>query len=153
LNAVDPLTAALKLLSGRDHSTWELAAKLRRKGFTEADIAATLDRCRELGYLDDRRVARNRARNLMSSGRAVGARLLLELKKAGIDETRADQAVADAEAEIDRDQLLKNLLKKRFNGFVYDEADDRQRRRVVHYFLRRGFALNRILALCRAREF
>lgn len=149
MSATDPWNAALALLASRDRSEEELAARLRRKGFTEKDIAATLERCREYGYLDDARFARRRALGLVGSGRAVGGRLRAELRQQGINEALARQAAEEAENAIDRDQLLAELLERRFPGFSYAEADDRRRRRVIHYFLRRGFAFERILAHCK----
>ena len=149
MSATSPWNAALALLARRDRSEGELAARLRRKGFTEEEIAATLERCREYGYLDDARFARQRARSLVSNGRAVGGRLRAELKQQGIDEELARQAAEEVENDIDPDQLLAGLLERRFPSFSYAEADDRRRRRVIHYFLRRGFSFERILAHCK----
>ncbi|WP_432823341.1 regulatory protein RecX [Trichloromonas sp.] len=147
MTADSPLAAALRLLTLRDRSEQDLAGRLRRKGHDEAAIAATLQRCREFGYLDDSRFARQRAKGLLASGRAVGSRLLTELKQQGIDEQTAREAAAEASAEIDPDQLLTELLQKRFADFRYAEADERQRRRVIQYFMRRGFSLSRVLAI------
>lgn len=149
MSATSPWSAALALLARRDRSADELATRLRRKGFTEKDIAATLERCREYGYLDDARFARQRARSLVGNGRAVGGRLRAELKQQGINEELARQAAEEAENDIDPDRLLAELLERRFPGFSYAEADDRRRRRVIHFFLRRGFAFERILAHCK----
>ncbi len=146
MTADNPLAAALRLLALRDRSEQDLSARLRRKGHDEVAIAATLQRCREFGYLDDHRFARQRAKGLLARGRAVGSRLLADLKQQGIDEQTAQEAVAEATAEVDQDQLLTDLLQKRFTDFRYTEADERQRRRVLHYFMRRGFALSRVLA-------
>lgn len=149
MSATSPWNAALALLARRDRSEGELTERLRRKGFTVKEIAATLERCREYGYLDDARFAGRRARSLVGSGRAVGGRLRAELRRQGINEALVRQAAEEAENDIDRDQLLVELLERRFPGFSYAEADDRRRRRVIHYFLRRGFALERILAHCK----
>lgn len=147
MTAANPLAAALRILTLRDHSEQDLEDRLRRKGFSAQDIAATLARCKELGYLDDRRFARQRAQSLLESGRAVGHRLVAELKQQGIDAELAQRAASSAETECDPDQVFNDLRQRRFAGFCYAEADERQRRRVIQYFLRRGFSLSRILAL------
>lgn len=147
MTADSPLAAALRLIAFRDRSEQDLAGRLRRKGYDETAICTTLQRCRELGYLDDIRFARQRAKILMSSGRAVGSRLLAELKQQGLDEQTARTAIAEVDDEIDQEQLLADTLQRRFADFCYAEADDRQRRRVIQYFLRRGFTLTRILTL------
>ena len=146
LNASDPLPAALRLLAVRDRSEEELRRRLTRRGFAAGPIEVALGRCRELGYLDDVRFARERARALLAGGRAVGPRVLADLQAHGIDETAAREALAAAEAEIDPEKLLAELAARRFAGFDYRNADERQRRRVIHYFLRRGFSLSRVLS-------
>jgi regulatory protein len=147
----DPFAAALRLLTARDRSERELAERLRRKGFDESTCLETVARCRELGYVDDARFARSRARQLMESGRAVGKRLLLDLQQHGIAEALAGETRAELEQKRDQDAVLTELLQRRFSGFDYDQADDRERRRVIQFFLRRGFDLAVVLDRIRGR--
>ena len=70
----NPWSAALRLLTRRDYSQSDLRQRLRDKGFEQDLIEAALQRCLELGYLDDQRYALNRATSLMRQGRAVGRR-------------------------------------------------------------------------------
>jgi regulatory protein len=145
LSACNALSAAFRLLALRDRSEKDLSVRLQRKGFGAEEISATLERCRELGYVDDERFARQRAKILLAEGRAVGYRLLAELKQQGIAEELARRALAEAEQEIDLDQVLEALLRRRFDDFCFAAADDRQRRRVINYFQRRGFSPARVL--------
>ena len=146
MSGSDPFALALRLLTRREHSRSELAAKLRGKGFTEAAVSATLDRCLELGYLDDSRFALSRARSLLESGRAVVPRLARDLQRFGIDPATAAAAIAEAQEGRSEGELLAAQIARRFPAFVWTEADDRQRRRVVHFFLRRGYPLALVLA-------
>lgn len=143
----DPFAAALRLLTQREHSVRELADRLQRKGFDESACFAAIARCRELGYVDDARFARSRARLLLQSGRAVGRRLLLDLQQHGIPEEQAREVIAEMEGEFPRETVLQALLERRFPHFDYQAANDRDRRRIVNYFLRRGFALAEVLDL------
>lgn len=146
-SASDALAAALRLLSARDRSEAELAGRLRRRGHGEEEIARALERCRELGYLDDSRFARERARRLMAAGRGVGPRILADLAAHGVEGEEARAACEEAAAEISAESVLRDLLGRRFPGFRFVEADDRERRRVVNYFLRRGFPLPLVLSI------
>lgn len=146
-SASDALSAALRLLSVRDRSEAELAGRLRRRGHEEEEIAAALVRCRELGYLDDARFARERARRLMAAGKAVGPRVLADLAAHGVAAGEARAACLEAAAEIPPESVLRDLLQRRFVGFHFPEADDRERRRVVNYLLRRGFPLPLVLSI------
>ncbi len=143
---------ALRLLTIRDRSEAELAERLRRKGFAEAAVAEALQRCRELGYLDNRRYAAERARFLLRSGRAVGPRILADLKSRGIAEPDARAALEEASREYSEQRILADALARRFAGFSYHQADDRERRRVVNYFQRRGFPASRVLAFLKESD-
>jgi regulatory protein len=149
--ASDPFTTALRLLTGRDRSEAELSEKLRQLGFSVAEISTTLDKCRDYDYLDDSRFALEKARALIRTGKGVGAKVLLELRRRGIDEATASQALELVSGEFDPAQLLRDQLERRFPGFTYQSADERQRRRVVNYFQRRGFALGEIFSILNER--
>jgi regulatory protein len=148
-NVSDPFGTALRLLARRERSSQDLAARLRQRGFLEKEIAATLERCRALGYLDDPRFARSRARTLLESGRAVGGKLLGELARHGIDPEVAAAALAEAAGSRDQRTLLAELVERRYPDFSWAAAEDRERRRVVNYFQRRGFPLPLVLSFFR----
>ncbi|MDT8441405.1 MAG: regulatory protein RecX [Desulfuromonadales bacterium] len=147
----DPWPVALRLLTGRDHSVAGLRQKLARRGFVDEQIEPVLARCRELGYLDDLRFARARARSLLEQGRAIGQRLLLELRRQGLDQQVADQALQEVLQEVDEQALLQSLLDRRFPQFCYESAPASERRRVVQYLQRRGFPLDLIMTLLNAK--
>lgn len=147
--AAEALAAALRLLGRRDYSSAELRARLLRKGFAPAPVETVVERCRELGYLDDRRYAEERARALLRSGRAVGRRLLSDLQARGIPRHEAEAALESAVEGADPESLLRALLERRFPDFQPATAGDRERRRVLDYCLRRGFAPALVQSLIR----
>jgi len=131
----------------RDRSRAELRERLTRKGFTAAQVEEALQRASELGYLDDARFALSRARSLVSQGRAFGPRLAQELKRHGLSGEDAHQALEAASEEFPPEQVLRELLARRFSDFDYHRADDRERGRVVRFFQRRGFPLSLVLSI------
>ena len=148
----DPFAAALRLLTFRDRSKKELADRLLEKGHSQDAVAEVVSRCTELGYLDDERFAATRARTLVSSGRAVGIRALQELKRVGINSQDAEQALALAESEYQLAEILTDLCQRRFPQFEYDCADEKERRRVLGFFQRRGFPISLILDTLKNRS-
>ena len=148
----NPWSAALKLLTRRDYSQSELRQRLSDKGFEHDLIEAALQRCLELGYLDDERFANTRARSLVNSGRAVGIRLLNELKKAGIERPLAERALATAESEADLPALVDDIRQRKFPGFEFNRATDKEKNRVVSYLQRRGFPVSMILDVLKNQE-
>ena len=144
-NPSDPWPATLRILTRRDYSQSELRQRLTDKGFAPERIDSALQRCLELGYLDDARYALNRATSLMNQGRAVGKRVLLDLRQHGVNEEIANRALQLAREVCDEEQLLASLLERRFANFNYDSAPAKERRRVVHFLQRRGFTIDRIM--------
>ena len=141
----DPWPVALRILTRRDYSEAELRKRLKDRGFGNETVEETIKKCLELGYLDDVRYAQNRAASLMQQGRAVGRRLLLDLKQRGISEEVAQQALEKALETHSEDQLLNELLARKFPEFNYNSAPAKERRRVVHFLQRRGFAIGQVM--------
>lgn len=98
---VSAFDAALKLLAGREKSRAQLEAALVLKGHTAQDIRAAIERCAELGYLDDQRSGLELARRLFAEGRSKNdVRRRLEGK--GFDPTLAETLPHDDLAAAQR---------------------------------------------------
>ncbi|MFA5700879.1 MAG: regulatory protein RecX [Desulfuromonas sp.] len=132
---------ALRLLSVRARSAADLRRRLGRKDYPQAQVDAAIARCRELDYINDRRTAGERARTLTRSGK-VGPRIRLELRKEGFAEHDIEAAVAASAAQYDERAVLAEVFARRFGTDAAALHDSRQRRRIVNYLQRRGFALN-----------
>lgn len=138
---------ALRLLTGRDYSVSRLRRKLGQRGFPEELIDQAVVRCQELGYLDDQRYARARARSLLNQGRATGRCLLMDLRRQGLSEQLAEQTVLEAMQDFDQEDLLIDVLRQRFPNFSYQAASVKERRRIVQFLQRRGFPLDQIMTI------
>ena len=135
----DPVyAAALKLLARRDHFEAEIAEKLRRKGFEGEQIEAALARCREIGLVADRKLARRFA-ELRSSNNGWGPRRIgAELRRRGVDRATAEEA-----SRLDGDRLRLALATALRRAEVrapegWWRLSDR-RARMVSSLLARGF--------------
>jgi len=144
--------ASLQLLKVRDRSEAELAARLRRKGFPEAEVTDALARCRRLGYLDDQRFAEGRARALARQGRAVGPRAAADLRGRGIPEPIVQDALRLIAGEFDEKSLLADLCRRKYPGFRWTMAEDREKRRIVDFLRRRGFSTAMVLETLQHHE-
>jgi regulatory protein len=132
--------AALDLLSRRDRSEAEVRRRLREKGITDTEIDAVLDRLRELNYLDDRRLADRIATAALCTGQGYGVRLALDLAKRGIPRDISDETLTRLAGEYDQQDLVRDLLTRKFPAFNPATADNRGKARVMNFLLRRGFS-------------
>ncbi len=151
-NASDLFARALRILGRRDHSEAELRQKLERYDFPTSLVDETIERCYSYNYLNDERYARAKCREMLRNGRGVGPRILLELRRRGIKESLAHEALVSASEEIHPEVVFLQQLERRFAGFSYVAASDKERRRVVSYFQRRGFDLGTIFSLLKNRH-
>ena len=145
--AAKSFAAALRLLSHRDRTETELRQKLDQFGFSLSAINSAVEKCYEYNYLDDNRYATERARSLMRTGRGVGSKVRFDLRRRGIDEILIQQALETAASEFPAEDLLREQLNRRFTTFNYATADNRERRRVIGFFQRRGFSLEQIFTI------
>ncbi len=140
---------ALDILSRRDHGEAELACKLRRKGYGEDEVEGVVGRLRELGYLDDRRLAGRLTETALGCGKMVGHRLRIELTRRGIPPGIVEEALAAASAGHDERSAVAELLGRKFPGFDPGSADMKEKRRIVGWFQRRGYSLAAIMEALR----
>jgi regulatory protein len=145
------LALALNLLSRRDHSEAELRKKLFPKGFSAEALDEAMARLQSAGYLDDRRFARSFAESALRNGRGYGFRLRLELSRRGIADEIIEETLAALGDEYEEVTTLSELMARKFEGFDPHQADERQKRRVISYFQRRGFSLAAIVRVFRDR--
>lgn len=143
--AADPWKTALRLLARRDYGTTELRHRLMEKGFDPASVDLAVERAVELGFLDDVRYVERLTNLLLETGRAVGPRLVRELRRRGLPEELIDAATASSRVAGLEQATLRDLIARRFPAFDYSAAAAKDRRRVVHFLQRRGFALGQIL--------
>lgn len=137
---------ALTLLSRRPMSEAELHRKLLVKAFDPEVADRVVVRLRELGYLNDAEYASTYATS-RSRARGYGPRrILLELRRRGIPEDLARNAVETLKAESDSAGLALEAARRAWPRYAR-ETDRRKRTARLYGFLaRRGFDHDTILA-------
>jgi regulatory protein len=105
----DAFDAVVGALARRDLTTSELDTRLERAGFDSEERALALARAAAAGYLDDARVALERARLLAERG-AADATIRGELERRGVDDGMIAQALHSLPGEAERARLLAAKL-------------------------------------------
>jgi len=96
-----PLDVAARILTHAPRSEADLHARLVARGYQQSTAARTVDRCRELGYVGDEKLARERARSLRERG-AGSLKIAADLGARGLPEAivvGAVEASCDGEPE------------------------------------------------------
>lgn len=126
---------AFRYLGYRARSVGEVRERLYRYGYGEQTVEEVVERLRDLGYLDDRQFARNVAGE--RSGKYGPRRVLADLRRSGVDEEIARDAVEDEFSELSELDAARAAAERRYNNA---EGSDALARRVQGFLARRGYS-------------
>jgi len=143
---------ALRLLTGRDYSTARISEKLSARQVSRQDVDAVITRLQREGWLNDQRYAERFADSALSSGRFYGARLRMEMRRRGFAAEVVCEALAPLLAERDEISEVRSAAERRYPGFSYPTASDRDKRRLIGFLQRRGFGFSSIMRALRTDE-
>ncbi len=128
------LNTALRYLSYRPRSEWELQERLTRRGFASGTVTATVAQLKERGLVNDQSFAQFWKDN-RTSFRPRSQRLTrLELKRKGVPEDVIDQVVTD----IDDNESAHQAALSKIRTLSTPDYDVFHRR-LASYLQRRGF--------------
>jgi regulatory protein len=129
------MESALRLLAYRPRSEQELRERLARKGFEPAVVDRTLDRLRELGYLNDDAFARLWTETEQAFRPKSRWLLTAELRRRGVAQHTAEEATAGLSDEEAAYQAAQRRLRA-LHGLEYQ----RFREKLGGFLSRRGFS-------------
>ena len=123
---------ALGYLARREHSRFELEAKLRRYAMPGDDIGALLDDFVARGWLSERRLVEQ----VVGTSRRYGtARVLDGLRRRGVEAALIDEAVQPLRRK--ELEIARAVWQRRFGD---PPADATERARQIRFLRSRGFA-------------
>lgn len=127
----------LNLLSIRPRSTWEIEDYARRKDASPEQVAYVVERCRQLGYLDDERFARQWIENRRLTRPTSQRKLRSELVAKRITPAIIDQVLADDRHQTDEAEVLAKLIAKKRTRYPDNT-------KLMQYLARQGFSYDDI---------
>jgi len=143
---------ALRLLTARDYTEARLREKLGVREFSESDIEAALVRMVSEGWVNDLRFAERFAESALASGRYYGSRLRQEMRRRGLPPEVVSGVLGRIMEEHDECQDMRAIFERRFSGFSYTTASDKEKRRALGFLQRRGFGFSAIMQMLRAAD-
>ncbi len=141
-------TVALRMLAARAFPVRELTRRLERKGHAKHAAESAVRALADSGLLDDAEFARHYARTRVRQKRVGPARLVADLRRLGVEEREARQAVDEALAAdgVDTGALVRDAAARKLRSLEGLAPPDRARR-LRAWLLRRGFAAADVIAV------
>ena len=130
--------SAIRMLSLRAHSEYELKIKLKQR-FSEDAVGFAIDKLRGLKLLDDASFALDYADELYRRKGFAPKRIIIELKNRGIDGSTAEKAVNSL--DIDREIGIIKVIEK---YHLTKDSTPKERDRVIRRLLNMGYSFSDI---------
>ena len=132
------MNAAVRILTYRDHSKYELKRKLKQRGFSGEVIDAVLQECERLNYIDDSRTARIYITQLKR--KRFGRRhIRMALKKKRLYAAAVEEILLENYAKIEESKNAEKLLQKKMKAFNREEDQKKRREKIYRFLYSRGF--------------
>jgi regulatory protein len=139
-NIVEAKSLALRYLSYRSRSIREATERLKRQGFSDSTIKATIDRLIELDYLDDNRFALEWTHSMVRNKNLGRKRIMQGLKEKGIDMAIRERIMVDlgdSKEMLSARSALQSWCRK---TPVKDRPQSKKRLSAYRYLIRKGFS-------------
>ncbi len=135
---------AMDLLSKREHSTYELTQKLKKRDFDIDAIEAALDRLQQDNLLSDSRFIESIVNSRVNAGFGP-FKILYELRQKGISSERVEDYLAGL--TVDWEQLMAIQRGKKFGQELPVEYKEKMKQ--ARFLQNRGFSPESVMRLFR----
>lgn len=129
----DIRSAALRLLSMREHTERELTDKLKLRGFSLEEITPLCEEFVRKDYLNERRLVESFFVSALHKRDKGSLRLRQELMRRGVNRELLDEMLYKYQSEVDESLVAASLASQ-----MYARGKDRQY--IERYLWRQGFS-------------
>jgi regulatory protein len=144
----DAMNTAVRILTYRDHSKYELKQKLQRREFASEVIDTVIVECERLNYIDDERTARVYISQLKR--KCFGKRhIRMALKKKRLSGSVIEKILLENYTEAEDRENASKLLEKKMKTFNREEDSKKRRDKIFRFLYSRGFKKDTISDLIR----
>jgi regulatory protein len=135
---------AMDFLSRREHSTYELTQKLKKRDFDIDEIEAALDHLQQENLLSDSRFIENIVSSRVNAGFGP-FKILYELRQKGISTERAEVYLSGL--SVDWEPLMAIQRSKKYGPDL--PVDYKEKMKQARFLQNRGFSPDSVMRLFR----
>jgi regulatory protein len=131
-------SAALRALTRRAHSIFELRTYLERRALEPEMVRHVMARLKQEKLIDDARYALDFARVRANGRRQGGRRIAQELRKRGVPDQHINAAIAQVFTDVDEAAMVRKVIERRTRN-ARGPFDQRKAASLYRSLLRAGF--------------
>jgi regulatory protein len=133
------MNSAVRILTKRDHSKYELKQKLQQRGFASKVIDTVIAECERLDYINDLRTAHLYI--LQLKRKCFGRRYVrMALKKKRLGGAVAENLLLKNYPEADERENAGKILEKKRKKFEPEEDLKKRKEKIYRFLCSRGFS-------------
>ena len=142
------MNTAVRILTNRDHSKYELKQKLQQRGFGSKAIKTVISECERLNYINDKRTAHVYISQLKR--KCFGKRYIrMALRKKRLSGAAIEKILSENYPAVDEYAHAGRLLEKRMKTFVRETDPKKRSDKIYRFLYSRGFKTEIIADLMR----
>jgi len=142
------MNTAVRILTHRDHSRYELKQKLRKRGYGSSVIDTVIAECERLNYINDPRTAHLYI--LQLKRKCYGKRYIrMALKKKRLSSRAIENTLLQNYSEADESKNAGKLLEKKKERFAREPDPQKKSDKIYRFLYSRGFSKEIIIDLLR----
>ena len=142
------MNTAVRILTNRDHSKYELKQKLRQRGFASKVINTVIAECERLDYINDLRAAHLYI--LQLKRKCFGRRYVrMALKKKHLSGAGVENLLLENYPEVDERHAAGKILEKKKETFEREKDLKKRKEKIYRFLYSRGFSKYAINELTR----
>lgn len=131
--------ASFRYLGRRDHASFEIKQKLKKKGFREDVIESVLEELSEKDFLNDQNFSIKFITEKSELNRWGRKKIESELYKKGINQKTIRQTLNSFFDNLSQDQICLDLVIKRKRHFLREDDPYKRLMKIYNYLAGRGF--------------
>ena len=133
------MNSAVRILTKRDHSKYELKQKLHQRGFASKVIDTVIAECERLDYINDLRTAHLYI--LQLKRKCFGRRYVrMALKKKRLGGAVIENLLLENYPEVDERENAGKILQKKEKTFEPEEDLKKRKEKIYRFLCSRGFS-------------
>jgi regulatory protein len=134
------MNSAIRLLSQRMHSAYEIKTKLKQKGFSCHTINRVIDESAKINLLNDEQFTKNYVEELICRGQGK-YKIINSLQKRGIPKEMIDENLQKLDDPESEEKRAQEVMNKKLKSLAYKKIEPRKLKdKLIRHLIYKGFS-------------